>query len=344
MKKHIRIKFVDFWDDFVPENSLFYQLLSEHYDIELTDPSTSPDYIFYSVFGEEHLNYDCVKIFYTGENQCPDFNLCDYAIGFERMEFGDRYFRLPIYYLNRYQKDFRLMQEKHVKPVPEKTGFCSFVYSNDRASEVRERFFNQLSTYKSVSSGGRYKNNIGGPVADKLAFESEHKFSFSFENSSYPGYSTEKLVQSFAAQTVPIYWGDPTIAQTFNEEAFINCNNYDSWDEVMEEVKRVDADPELYAHMLAVPALKTPGKDSIEAKLEQLTSFLRHIFEQEPDRACRYNRVYWGRRYVKRIQQHAKAYRNSPRGIAERLYMKYFWKHRRKGILWKIDRLIKKFT
>ena len=341
MKKHIRIRFVDFWDDFVPQDSLFYQLLAEHYDIELSD---EPDYIFCSVFGEEHLRYDCVKIFYTGENQCPDFNLCDYALGFDRMAFGDRYFRLPIYYLNRYQKDFRLMQEKHLKPMPEKKGFCSFVYSNDRASEVRERFFNQLSEYKPISSGGRYRNNIGGPVADKLAFEREHRFSFSFENSSYPGYSTEKLVQSFAAQTVPIYWGDPTIAETFNEEAFINCNNYASWDEVLQAVKRVDADEALYARMLAAPALKHPEEDSIEAKLQQLSTFLCNIFDQEPEKACRYNRVYWGHRYVKRMRQHAKAYRNSLRGIAERLYMKYFWKHRRKGILWKIDRLIKKFA
>lgn len=339
MKKHIRIKFVDFWDDFVPESNLFYQILAEHYEVELSD---DPEFLFCSVFGERHLQYDCVKIFYTGENQCPDFNLFDYAMGFERMEFGDRYFRLPIYYLNRYQKDFRLMQEKHVKPMPEKTGFCSFVYSNDRASEVREQFFNQLSTYKTISSGGRYKNNIGGPVADKLAFESKHKFSFSFENSSYPGYSTEKLVQSFAAQTVPIYWGDPTITATFNEEAFINCNNYTSWDEVLKAVKHVDADDDLYARMLATRALKYPEEDSIEAKLKQLTDFLCHIFDQEPKKAFRYNRVYWGRRYVNRIRQHAKAYRNSPHGIAERLYMKYFWKHRRKGILWKIDRWIKR--
>jgi hypothetical protein len=341
MKKHIRIKFVDFWDDFVPENNLFYQLLCEHYDIELCD---EPDYLFCSVFGEEHLQYDCVKIFYTGENQCPDFNLYDYAIGFDHMTFGDRYFRLPIYYLNRYQNDFRLMQEKHTRPIPKKTGFCSFVYSNDRASEVRERFFNQLSSYKSVSSGGRYKNNIGGPVADKLAFERDHKFSFSFENSSYPGYSTEKLVQSFAAQTVPIYWGDPVIAETFNEESFINCNNYSSWDEVLEVVKRIDSNPELYAQMLSVPALKHPEVDTIEAKLSQLSDFVCHIFGQELTFAMRYNRVYWGHRYVKRMRQHAKAYRNSFRGIAERLYMKYFWKHRRKGILWKLDRLIKKFA
>lgn len=339
MKKHIRIKFVDFWDDFIPENNLFYQILAERYDVELSD---EPEYLFYSVFGEEYLRYDCIKIFYTGENQCPDFNLCDYALGFEHLALGDRYFRLPICYLNRYQKDFRLMQEKHLKPIPEKTGFCSFVYSNDRASEVREKFFNQLSDYKTISSGGRYKNNIGGPVADKLIFEQGHKFSFSFENSSYPGYCTEKLIQSFAAQTIPIYWGDPTVSETFNEEAFINCNKYNSWSEVVEEIKRIDNDPERYARMLATPALKEPERDGIEAKLGHLAAFLYHIIEQPSDKAIRYNRVYWGRRYVNRVRQHAKAYRNSPRGIAERLYMKFFWKHRRKGFLWKIDRWIKR--
>ena len=339
MKKHIRIKFVDFWDDFIPENNLFYQILAGRYDVELSD---EPEYLFYSVFGEEYLRYDCIKIFYTGENQCPDFNLCDYALGFEHLTLGDRYFRLPICYLNRYQKDFRLMQEKHLKPIPEKTGFCSFVYSNDRASEVREKFFNQLSDYKTISSGGRYKNNIGGPVADKLIFEQGHKFSFSFENSSYPGYCTEKLIQSFAAQTIPIYWGDPTVSETFNEEAFINCNKYNSWSEVVEEIKRIDNDPERYARMLATPALKEPERDGIKAKLEHLAAFLYHIIEQPSDKAIRYNRVYWGRRYVNRVRQHAKAYRNSPRGIAERLYMKFFWKHRRKGFLWKIDRWIKR--
>ena len=341
MKKHIRIKFVDFWDDFVPENNLFYQLLCEHYDVELSD---DPEYLFCSVFGEKHLTYNCVKIFYTGENQSADFNLYDYAIGFDRMAFGDRYFRLPIYYLNRYQKDFRLMQEKHERSVPEKSGFCSFVYSNDRASEVRERFFNQLSAYKPVSSGGRYRNNIGGPVADKLAFEQSHKFSFSFENSSYPGYCTEKLIQSFAAQTIPIYWGDPEVAETFNEESFINCNHYTSWEEVLERIKQVDNDPELYSRMLSTPALKHPAQDGIEPKLKQLTAFLCHIIEQPLEKAQRYNRVYWGRRYMKRTRLYAKAYRNSMRGIAERFYMRFFWKHRRKGILWKVDRWIKRIA
>lgn len=338
MKPHIRIRFVDFWDDFVPEKSLFYQLLSEKYEIELSE---TPDYLFCSVFGDEHLRYDCVKIFYTGENQCPDFNLYDYAIGFDRLTLGDRYFRLPIYYL--YANDFAAMQAKHeIENLDGKVDFCSFVYSNNNASPHREQFLNKLNEYKTVSSGGRYRNNVGGPVADKLQFQLTHKFSIAFENSSYPGYCTEKLVQAFAARTIPIYWGDEQVAESFNEGAFINCHRYSSWDEVVEEVKRIDQDDTLCLQMLQTPALQHPEEDGREATLHRLTDFLCHIIDQPLDTVTRYNRYYWGKRYNDRMRRYAKAYRHSLRGMADYLYKKYFWKHRRKGLLWKIDRWIKR--
>lgn len=338
MKPRIRINFVDFWDNFVPSESLFYQLLAERYEIEL---STTPDYLFCSVFGDEHLKYDCVKIFYTGENQFPDFNLYDYAIGFERLDFGDRYFRLPIYYL--YDTDFAAMQMKHeIESLDGKAKFCSFVYSNNNASPHREQFLDRLNEYKTVSSGGRYRNNVGGPVADKLQFQLNHKFSIAFENSSYPGYCTEKLVQAFAARTIPIYWGDPQVGESFNEDAFINCHRYTSWNEIVEEVKRIDEDDTLCLQMLQTPALIEPDYDSREATLYRLTNFLAHIIEQPLEEAVRYNRYYWGKRYKDRMYIYAKAYRNSLRGIADRIYKGCFWRRRRKGILWKIDRWIKR--
>ena len=67
-------------------------------------------------------------------------------------------------------------------------------------------------------------NNVGSPVADKYAFESEYKFSIAFENASYSGYTSEKILEAFAAGTVPIYWGDPDIAKVYNSKAFINLN------------------------------------------------------------------------------------------------------------------------
>ena len=111
---------------------------------------------------------------------------------------------------------------------------------------------------------------------------------------------------------------------------------------MVSEVKRIDSDDALCLRMLQTPALKSPSEDNREATLQRLSEFFVHIIEQPLDKAIRYNRYYWGKRYTDRMRNYAKAYRHSPRGIADYLYKKYFWKYRRKGILWKIDRLIKR--
>ena len=96
--KKIKIKFVDFnvGLGFKLDDNEIVNSLSKYYDVEICD---DPDYIFYSVFGLDHLKYDCIRIFYTGECYTPDFNECDYAMGYDRLSFGDRYLRLALYRL-----------------------------------------------------------------------------------------------------------------------------------------------------------------------------------------------------------------------------------------------------
>lgn len=332
MKKKIRIAFVDFWDGFVPEESLFYRLLQTRYDVEL---SGNPDFLFCSTFGEKHLRYDCVKIFFTGENQAPDFNLFDYALGFDRIEFGDRYLRFPVYRL--YEDACVAMDSRPLRAddaLAGKKAFCSFVYSNNLASSAREEFFTKLSCYKEVSSGGRFRNNIGGPVSDKMEFLARHKFDIAFENCSHPGYVTEKLVQAFAAGTVPVYWGAPDVTLDFNPDAFVNCMDYPSLDAVVERVKEIDADDSLWLAMVKAPArLLDP---------EPLEPFLFHIFDQEPEKAFRRSRDFWVRRYLDKARAKDRALRLSPRGLMNSLYRKTLWKWRRRGsLMWKIDKLLK---
>lgn len=338
MKSQIRLKFVDFWDNFVPEDSLFYKILSEKYDVVLSD---NPDYVFFSVFGQEHLKYDCIKIFYTGENQSPDFNLCDYAIGFDHIDFGDRYFRFPNYLL--YGDSFKLLCKRNIlTDLSSKTDFCSFVVSNNNSSPERDLFFDKLSEYKEVSSGGRHRNNVGGPVSDKLEFQKKHKFAIAFENCSQPGYSTEKILEAFASHSIPIYWGDPLIDRTFNENAFINCHSFSSWNEVVERVKELDCDEDACLKVLNAPvfAPDTPSRDDI---IEDLKKFLYHIFDQTASEAIRFNRFYWGRRYLELVRTREHAYMISPRGIAESIYKKTLWKWRRNNkLFWKIDRMLKR--
>jgi len=338
--KTIRIKFVDFYEHFVPENFLFYKTLAEHYKIELSD---TPDYLFFSVFGNEHLKFDCVKIFWTGENQTPDFNVCDYAVGFDYLNFDDRYLRFPLYYT--YKEDYDLMLGKtyfQEDTLFSKTGFCSFVYSNNYASPERKEFFDLLSAYKLIASGGRYLNNTDGAVVDKLAFQKGYKFAIAFENASYPGYATEKLVQAFAAQSIPIYWGDPKIAEQFNTGSFINCHDFASFTDVIKRVKQIDNDDAAYLQMLQTPALVN-AENEYENAMSALSAFLENIVEQPLRNAKRYNREYWGRKYIKKELQLQKAYNRSLRGLAEKMYMKYFKKiekNNKSVVLWRFHKIL----
>ena len=286
-KKHIKVAFMDFWTEDYKSLPL-YKVLEELYDVELCNEDY--DYAIFSVFGNRHLDIpsSCVSIFYTGENFCPDFNLCDYAIGFEWMEYGDRYLRYPNYY---FESDVEIIEKRKIdiSKIRDKQ-FCSFVVSNGTtAHPVRSRMFEQLSQYKRVNSGGRYKNNVGGPVEDKRAFEAQHKFCLTFENSEHSGYTTEKLVDAFAAGGVPIYWGDPDVTKVFNLKAFIWVKDADVINEAIERIKQLDNDDEAYSAMLQEPVFVNE-RYSAESMRKELVIFLRNIFDQPKEKAYRYSR------------------------------------------------------
>lgn len=246
----MKIAFVDFWDDFDPANNFLTEAFENLCDVTIVEPNEHPDILVYSIFGYGNLKYhDCIRLYYTGENDVPDFNLCDYAISFNHLNFGNRHFRLP-FYINR--PSFDMLRTDSRKPITDTDrDFASFVVSNNFCSSpLRNQIFHQLSAYRYVASGGRYANNVGGPVIDKLSFLNKYKFNIAFENSRVNGYTTEKIFDALAASTIPIYWGDPMIAKEVNPDCFINISDFDSLSDAIEYIKHVDNDPKLYYQIL----------------------------------------------------------------------------------------------
>jgi hypothetical protein len=246
----IKVAFADMWN-LSPEEktrgNYLHQFLEKYYDLELSD---HPDFLLYSVYGIEYLKYDCLRIHFTAENTRPNLRKCDYAFSFS-LEEDERNIRLPYYkFADGFSELSRPRDPDAI--IAENRGFCSFVNSNNEAPD-RLRFFDALSRYKRVDAGGKSRNNIGYLVKDKQEFLRRYKFTIAFENSCYPGYTTEKLMQALVADTVPIYWGNPAVAVDFDPAAFINCHDYDSFDAVIERVKEVDADEALYRSYLAAP-------------------------------------------------------------------------------------------
>jgi hypothetical protein len=315
--KKVRIWFDDMDGEFNVDENFITNILKKKYQVIL-DKNT-PDYLFYSNNSKRFLQYDCIRIYYSVENLVPDFNLCDYAIGFHYLNFEDRYIRYPLYLVNgfkayngdNYSKDLELAQQKHENfkyNMGEKKEFCAFTYSNGNAAECREKIFKALMEYKHVDSGGRYLNNIGGAIDDKLEFQKRHRFVVAFENTSTPGYTTEKIVSAFAACAVPIYWGNPNIEKEFNKESFINCHDYgltkegkkEVIDRIIDEVKRIDLDDGIYEKMLAAPAFT--DVNNVERQKYELEKFIFNIFDQSKENAYRRNRYYWGMRYERKIR------------------------------------------
>ena len=150
--------------------------------------------------------------------------------------------------------------------------FCSFVVSNPLCA-ARNEAFETLNAYKPVSSGGNYKNNIGGPLAalyggggggdaTKHAFLQDHTFNLCFENSVAPGYVTEKLLHAKLAGCVPLYGGAPEALTDFDPSGIVVCNEKN----VLDIVQQLEANPDLLARIAATPALSPPE----EAKARRL--------------------------------------------------------------------------
>lgn len=268
----LRVAFVDGASSALRE--FMFQVLSHKFNCIIDEEK--PDIVVYSVFGDKHIDYDCIRIFYTGENCRADFNFCDYAITFDYLEFEGRHLRYPLYLF--YDEINDLLKPQTTLDISyAKRKFCSFVVSNGKADEMRVQFFDLLSGYKRVDSGGRYKNNIGGAVSDKQAFLEQYKFNVCFENSSTSGYLTEKLFQAKAAKSIPIYWGDTSLngGGWINPKALVNVSDFASLNEAVEFIKHLDSDDNAYMAMLNQPLiLDTTHKEQMDRKLE---AFLLHI-------------------------------------------------------------------
>lgn len=301
----LRLKFADFHAGFDPQDNFFVRLLRRRYDVEV---AADAPYLIFARFGYDFLRHDGIRIFYAGENVRPNFDLCDYALAFDHLAFGDRYLRLPLYRL--YEDAYRAALAPAAIPADAaQRKFCSYVVSNrrvSRADSARAQIFQKLSAVRRVESGGRQFNNVGGPVRDKLAFLRGCKFNIAFENASTPGYTTEKIIEARAARTVPIYWGNPQIATELNPRAFVNCHDYPDLDAVVRRVQELDRDDAAYLAMLAAPIFPG-GTEPAELREEHLLDFFGHIIDQPTEQAFRRVRTgRWGRRTEKEYRRVAR--------------------------------------
>ena len=294
--KKVKIGFIGFWNGFDEKRNFIYQILSERYDVELSD---KPEYAFIYPLGNpcKYTKYDGVRILVAGEPVAPDFSAYDYAIGFDHIDFGERYIRYPVSIWSRFgpMKYRTSMTEEEAEAIlKNKSVFCNFVYSHESQLGMREKLFDALNEYKHVDAAGTYRNNqlngyyVKGATKHQLLDKS--KFTIAAESMAYPGFCTEKIAHAFLRASIPIYAGDPLVAEEFNTKAFVNCADYCSVADVVERVKELDQNDKLYKAMLMEPVMVDPAY--CQMQYEKLKAFLYNIFDQEKEDAIRRGRYF----------------------------------------------------
>ena len=294
--KTIKVKMVGFWDgmDFHKDIRVcpLFWAMDKHYDVQFCD---DPDYIICSTMEEfyEYCEYPQIRILYSAENYIADFNLIDYCISPYPVSFLDRHFCLPACFSIRDRALAVSQKSRNYSMVflKEKPYFANFITGHPTESRIRERFFEALSQYKRIESPGRYLNNRDNAEnflyfdEQKTDFQRKSKFTLCFESTYHDGFITEKILDAFYADTIPVYYGSSFVNTIFNENAFINVANYPDFDAAINAIQKLDQNDDLYLEMLRQPVFK--NENIVAETYRGLEEFVCNIFDQPPEKAYR---------------------------------------------------------
>lgn len=248
-----------------------------------------------------------LSIFYAGECIAPDMNVFDYALVFDRnLALGDRIVRHPTldFFSAHVFENLAAPRTNVSATLREKTGFCNFLYSNPKAHPHRDWMFRTLSGYKAVDGLGPHLNTVGNRPSrgdadwrrKAVELKRPYKFSIASENACYRGYITEKLLSSYQAKTVPIYWGDPDVATEFNPAAFVNANGMDA-EALVDAIRRIDEDDAVWLDLVSQPLLTAEQVSTAAKAAEEYGAFTARVFSQPISAAKRTPEGFWTERY-----------------------------------------------
>jgi hypothetical protein len=305
----ISIRFSDFWKNSeLVKEKFFSPLISAVYEDSVQivkDPEIKVDLEIFSVFPKKPTiayrglrKYGLVKepilnpfksqvqanahrrIWFTGENAKPPIpDGFDAYLSYESNEYHPKNIYLPLWVLNLNWfghtgvhgfTSSNPTQEALLTPrspeqlrLDKRTGCCAFI----GVMETTRR--NALFEISQIMDTEVYGASVGKRVKDKIEVANNYRFILAFENSISQGYVTEKLLEAHLTNAFPLYWG-PRKIDYFNSERYINFSNFNGFSDFLDEIRRLDQNPEELIHKLSQPVLSEKFDfDSVIHKLRE---------------------------------------------------------------------------
>ena len=295
----LRICFINFWPGaFSAANNAFflpYAFGEAFGEIEITADPAGAEVVVSSLFGNQQ-SAAAKTIQYLGENRRPDFLRHRYALSFDYDTYGGRNFRLPLWWWRLAWPGFAERWRQRPaptggnthgfedlipieallgpRPAPQQrpANFCALIAANPEA--LRINLFVALQAVGPVIGYGHLFNN---PLhRSKFDVLGEFRFCLCPENSIYPGYHTEKLVDAWFGGGVPLYSGDRLLDRDFNPSAVVNYQGFLDMDRFVAHVRHLETDPDAYEAVRSQPLLsRRPSLDPLIAFLRAAVSEIR---------------------------------------------------------------------
>ena len=283
--------------------NFFIKILERVFHQEIiTGSFEDSDILFESVFSQETLLYKKpwkYTFFFQGESdrRLPIFmkdridsnTLKDYSCILKGEQNNRNIVNLPLFPLYSHTFNYTHSFVKHIRDtrrfaseiisrIPPKD-ICVIVSNGD--SEGRNIFFDRLEQKCKIDYAGWYKNNVpriqGQCMSPEfIEFVSQYKFIITMENSKNKDYITEKILEGFAANTIPVYWGSDNVGSYFNEERFINVKSFSESDmtEAIDKILLLLNDTTKYLEMVNQPIYKN---NRIPFMIDSVASDIRNL-------------------------------------------------------------------
>ena len=191
---------------------------------------------------KKYRNKDAVYLFQTGENIRHDEIAADFSISFDLGVEDETHFRWPHWTdvvswrehgVHYEPKNVRFGKPIEAEQLMEPLGaralerpFKAAIFSW-HLREPRKTLIEALSSHMEVDGYGRaFDESIASHDSSgllKCDILRNYMFNLCPENSLYPGYYTEKIVEAYAAGCIPVTWTDRNLEADFNPGAVINC-------------------------------------------------------------------------------------------------------------------------
>jgi hypothetical protein len=240
------IKFSNFWPDFDAKNNFILEALADQEvfsPIEITSVFGSPPQsILERVLSRisptpksHHSGIKPRRVWFTGENIRPPVgNNFDSFVSFDQDTYGGDNFYFPLLYAELLLRERQWTMRRGIdvdknellkqrqSPKRKDKFVCAFI---SNLEPVRMRALDELRKYGEVDVYGPHSLNT---QISKYETAKEYKFMLCFENDLYPGYLTEKLLDAYMCETIPLYRGLFGQEEHVNQRALINAANFDS--------------------------------------------------------------------------------------------------------------------